>query len=99
MTTARGLLHRLLYFIRRDQYLSELEEEMRLHAELRAAALHGAGMSADEARAEARKRFGNATVIAETSRDTWGLGTLDQLLQAMPELESMAEKAPRKKSA
>jgi hypothetical protein len=24
---------------------------------------------------------------------------LDQLLQAMPELESMAEKAPRKKSA
>ena len=54
---------------------------MRLHAELRAEAIHGAGMSADEARTAARKRFGNATVIAETSRDTWGLGTLDQLVQ------------------
>jgi len=81
MTTVRGFLRRLWYFVRRDHYLSELEEEMRLHAELRAEAMHGAGMSADEARTAARKRFGNATVIAETSRDTWGLGTLDQLVQ------------------
>jgi putative ABC transport system permease protein len=81
MTTVRGFLRRLWYFVRRDHYMSELEEEMRLHAELRAEAMHGAGMSADEARTAARKRFGNATVIAETSRDTWGLGTLDQLVQ------------------
>ena len=54
---------------------------MRLHAELRAEALHGAGMSADQARTAARRRFGNATALAETSRDIWGLGTLDQLTQ------------------
>ena len=81
MTSIRQLLRRLWYVIRREQYLSELEEEMRLHTELRAESLHGAGMSAEQASAEARRRFGNVTNIGERSLDMWGLATLDRTVQ------------------
>ena len=81
MTSIRELLRRLGYVIRRERYLSELEEEMRLHTDLRAESLRGAGMSAEQASAEARRRFGNVTNIGERSLDMWGLGTLDRIIQ------------------
>ena len=81
MTTIREVLRRLWFGLRREQFLSELEEEMRLHTELRAKAMRDAGLSPHEASVEAQRRFGNFTTIAETSRDMWGLGTLDQLVQ------------------
>ena len=81
MTTIRELLRRLRYLVRRERYLAELEEEMRLHTALRAEAMQAAGMSAEQSRLEARRRFGRATNVAEASRDMWGLGTLDQLAQ------------------
>jgi predicted permease len=75
------LWRRLFHLFRRDRATEELEEEMRLHVRLRADANRQAGMSADDAASAARRRFGNRTVVQETSRDAWGFGWLEHLMQ------------------
>ncbi|MDQ3696718.1 MAG: ABC transporter permease [Gemmatimonadota bacterium] len=77
----RELLRRIWYFLRRDRVASDLEEEMRLHVELRAAANQRSGSDAEEALFAARRRFGNFGNIEETSRDAWGFGGLDRVVQ------------------
>jgi len=77
------LLRRLRYGIRRDQRLADLEDEMRLHRALRAEAMQARGMTEADARAEARRRFGNPTALAEASGDAWGYGVIDRLVQDM----------------
>ncbi|MGH7592795.1 MAG: ADOP family duplicated permease [Gemmatimonadales bacterium] len=69
-------LGRAALFLHRDRATRELEEEMRLHRELRAAALGGA-----DAVTDARQQFGNPLQHAEASRDAWGMGALDDLRQ------------------
>lgn len=66
------VLRRLLYLVRRDRYTADLEEEMRLHRELRARQLQGGGLAPDAARYAARRKFGNITHHQERSRDMWG---------------------------
>src|SRR5437867_3198381 len=75
------ILRRLWYFLRRDRLARELEEEMRLHVELRAASLEQQGLTADEARLAAHRRFGHHLSIEERSREAWGLERLHQLSQ------------------
>ena len=58
----------------------DLVEEMRSHVEMDAAE-HGEGMTEEEALAAARRRFGNATRIAEASRARWGFPALESVLQ------------------
>jgi predicted permease len=65
----------------RDRATAELEEEMRLHRDLRAESLHTDGTTAADATATARIRFGNPLVIQEASRDAWGLALLDDVGQ------------------
>ena len=77
----RTILRRIWFLLRRDQMTRELEEEMRLHVELRAASLAEGGMSAEAARFAARRRFGRTTTIQERSRDMWGLEWLDHMRQ------------------
>jgi HAMP domain-containing protein len=52
---------------------------MRLHCELRAEQLRAQGIANPDA--QARRQFGNATRIAEESRDTWLWPSLDALRQ------------------
>ncbi|MGH7524989.1 MAG: ADOP family duplicated permease [Gemmatimonadales bacterium] len=75
------LLRRTRLFFFRDRATRELEAEMRFHREMRAEALHQAGMSATDATSSARRRFGHPVRHQEASRDTWGLGSLDDLRQ------------------
>jgi len=77
----RSVLRRLWFLLRRDQMARELEEEMRLHVELRAKSLEDGGMTAGDAQHAARRRFGRATSLEERVRDVWGLEWLDQLRQ------------------
>src|SRR6185312_14557858 len=49
----------------------ELDEEMRLHAELRAARLRQEGVSAEDANSAARRQFGNRTLLKENAREVW----------------------------
>lgn len=74
---AAELLRRLRYLLLRDRYAAELEEEIRTHIDHRAASLRADGLSAAEARYEARRRFGNPVAIEERSRDMWGLSLLE----------------------
>lgn len=76
-----GFLTRVWYFIRRDRYAADLEEEMRFHRELRAESLRARGMSASDAANASRRRFGNVTSMTEASRDMWGFTNLDHVMQ------------------
>jgi predicted permease len=67
------ILRRLRYLVFRDRYTRELEYEMRLHRELRAARLQGGGLSPTSARYAAQRKFGNTTYHQERSRDMWGM--------------------------
>jgi predicted permease len=58
-----------------------LREEMELHLAERAAELEADGMTAERARAEARRRFGNAGLKREESREVWMTRFLSELGQ------------------
>ncbi|WP_321470572.1 ABC transporter permease [uncultured Paludibaculum sp.] len=63
---------------RRDE---ALREEMELHLAEKAAELQAGGMTAERARAEACRRFGNATLKQEESREIWMTRFLSELGQ------------------
>src|SRR2546429_5335304 len=56
-------------------------EEMELHLSEKAAELEADGMTAERARAEARRRFGNAGLKHEESREIWMTRFLSELGQ------------------
>ena len=74
----RTLLRRLRMLARRRRYADELDEEMRLHLELRAAA--NRRHNADDPEARARRRFGSPLRLREESLDIWGFLSLDRFL-------------------
>ena len=67
--------------VNRRQFDVDLEEEMRLHLELRQQDQIESGMSADDAQAAARRRFGNVTSLRERSNMAWGWEWLEHLTQ------------------
>jgi putative ABC transport system permease protein len=67
--------------MRREQFDRELEEEVRFHLEMRAEEYVAAGMAPEEARRAARRQFGNETRVREMSRETWGFGIMETILQ------------------
>ncbi|MGB6691902.1 MAG: ABC transporter permease [Terracidiphilus sp.] len=62
---------------RRGRLYDDLSEEMRLHIEERAEQLMREGVSAQDAEREARRAFGNRTMIEERSREVWQWATLE----------------------
>jgi len=58
-----------------------LREEMELHLAEKAAELESDGMTAEDARAEARRRFGNVGLKREESREIWMTRFLSELGQ------------------
>ena len=60
---------------------SELDEEIRFHLTEEMEERIAAGMSPEEARAAARRDFGNVPLIRELTRETWGWGAAERLLQ------------------
>jgi macrolide transport system ATP-binding/permease protein len=81
MNEARELWRRVRMLFHRRRFQAELEEEMRLHLELRAEEHAENGLGAEAARQSAHRRFGNPTVIREKSYMTWGWGWLESLVQ------------------
>ena len=71
---------RLAGIFGRDRAASELEEEMRLHMELRARQLRQQGLAADEAGYAARRRFGNELAVHDASARVWGWSAWERLL-------------------
>src|SRR5712664_2544964 len=81
MKWLRELTRRLSMLVHRRQFDADLEEEMRLHLELRQQEQIESGMTAEDARAAARRRFGNPTVLGEKSHTAWGWEWLEELVQ------------------
>jgi predicted permease len=65
-------------FRRRNLY-NDLSEEIRLHIEERAEQLITDGMSPEQAHREARRAFGNRTLLEERSREVWQWPTLESI--------------------
>jgi hypothetical protein len=72
---------RLIALFRGRQFHADLEEEMRLHQELRVQEEVERGVSPGEAHYAAQRRFGNALVLREESREMWGWNGLRTFLQ------------------
>src|SRR5450755_2149001 len=75
------LWRRIRYWYADEREQAGIEEEMRLHLELRAERLRDAGMSGEAAAAGAQRRFGNQLQLRETSREMWISRWFDDLLK------------------
>lgn len=62
-------LNRVSNLFHRNQLEEELDEEMQFHLEARTRANLNAGMTAEEAQHDARRRFGNATLAKERAHE------------------------------
>src|SRR5262249_50974378 len=81
MANVKQIWRRLLFYLRRDQFDRELEEEMRFHQMMRAEENRDGGMSAEEAQDASRRQFGNRTLLQEVSREMWGFRSIETLWQ------------------
>src|SRR3977135_4076217 len=75
------VLRRLRYWIESARRSEALREEMELHLAEKAAELQADGMTAERARAEARRRFGNVGQKQEESREIWMTRFWSELVQ------------------
>src|SRR5579862_8187846 len=65
------LIRRLRYWMKTARRSEALREEMEFHLAEKAAELEADGMTAEDARNEARRRFGNVGLKQEESREIW----------------------------
>jgi predicted permease len=65
--------------LRKENLSDELDEEFRTHLEMRATDNLVAGMSPEEARHDAQRRFGNSTLVKENARASDSIVWLDTL--------------------
>ncbi|MFI5228663.1 MAG: ABC transporter permease, partial [Gemmatimonadales bacterium] len=75
------LRFRLRAVFRRGDVERELSDELRLHVEIETDRLVGEGLSADEARRQARLSLGGVEQVKEATRDARGLVWVDALAQ------------------
>ena len=80
MSYPAELLRRLRMIFHRRQLDADLEEEMRLHLELRQQQQIDSGLPPAKARRAAYQKFGNTTRIQEKSRMTWGWESIESFL-------------------
>ncbi|MBV9500635.1 MAG: ABC transporter permease [Acidobacteriaceae bacterium] len=75
------LIRRLGMLLRREQFDRDLHDEMRLHLDLRQQEQIERGLSPEDARFAAQRRFGNPALLREISGDAWGWRGLEHLGQ------------------
>ena len=74
-------LRRVSALSRLKRFDAEMDSDMEFHVEMLAAEYRERGHSAEEARLLARRQFGNQTSLRETSREVWGWGWFEHLVQ------------------
>ena len=73
--------HRLRTHFRKQELDQELSEELAFHIEQETEENIAAGMSAEEARYAALRKFGGVEQVKEECRDAWGVRFIDTLIQ------------------
>jgi predicted permease len=81
MSLAGEVRRRLYMLLHRGRFQHELDEEMRLHLELRRQQQIASGLTPEAAQRSAQQRFGNVTRIKEESHMTWGWDWLETFRQ------------------
>jgi len=81
MVWPRQIWFRLQTLIGRNRSAQRLNDEIQFHLEQQITENLAAGMSPEEARHAAMRAFGNATVVKEETRDTWGWTWLENFLR------------------
>jgi predicted permease len=81
MNVLATTVRRLRMLLRGTRVDRDLDEEMRLHLDLRKERIQASGVSTDEAAFMARRRFGGPLRHREASVDVWGWRWLEQLAQ------------------
>ena len=79
------LWRRVTHLFQREEFTADLQEEMRLHVELRARRLEERGIDPAEAASAARRSFGNPTVVQDASSEQWGFASWERLIQDLRE--------------
>lgn len=74
-----GIWLRLRGLVWRKQLDRDLGAEIKFHLEMRQRELEESGMSSEQARYAASRRFGNQTLIQERGRQMFGFGSLEEL--------------------
>ena len=77
----RELYARLQAAWRWNRKESELDDEIRFHLGEETEEQVAAGFSESDARIRAAKDFGNVALIRETTREVWGWGSAERLVQ------------------
>ena len=72
---------RLRFHLDRERFERELAEEMRFHVEMKARDHQHAGLTAEDAKWAARRRFGNPARLQDQTGDVMAVGWIDAALQ------------------
>ena len=94
MMSFSELGRRIGMLLRYRKFDREMDEEMRLHLELREKEHIENGVAPKEAHVAARKNFGNALALREASHDSWGWAWFEHLAQDLRFALRMLRKAP-----
>src|SRR6266849_9479233 len=89
-----SLLERLRGMFQRDKLDRDVDDELRSHLEMRAADNAAAGMTPDEARYDAQRRFGNTTLLKEDTRKMDIIGWLDTAARDLRYAVRMLRRSP-----
>src|ERR1700750_1560826 len=79
---------------RRKRMLNDLDQDIRDHIEIETQDNITRGMSPEQARYAALRKFGNVPRVKEETREVWSLGWLEQLLQDIRLGFRMLRKSP-----
>ena len=73
---------------------ADLDQEVRAHLDMATQERVERGAAQKEAERAARREFGNMGLIKESTRDVWGGGSLDRLMQDLRFGVRMIAKSP-----
>jgi predicted permease len=76
-----GFGRRLRMLLHREQFDRDLEEEMRLHLDLKQQELKDAGAPPEKTRSLAMRQMGNELLWREASHQAWGWNRIENLLE------------------
>src|SRR5579862_1338635 len=89
-----GWIARARALFRREEVSAEIDEEIRFHLAMREQSNAAQGMTAEEARRDARRRFGNAARAAENVREADLLTFLESIARDVRFAARMLAKYP-----